>query len=196
MYFHFHNEETGDNFDHKLYTEQCSFIKPNNTRCKSRVCIGLPYCWLHEQNVNHLKIKQSTIPGAGKGLFCYNPNSPDDAIIFKKDTKICPYYGQIIDTEELINRYGNKTAPYGLELKKGLYDDGAIKRGIGTLINHCNNKSKCNCRFSVKQDKTDCYIVATKNIKNGSELFINYGNNYKFDENDIKTATNRKKYKI
>jgi hypothetical protein len=191
-YFHFHidSEEVVHHFDQPLETIQCQYIKENKEQCKNRVCIGQPYCWIHERIGKHLQIATSKIVNAGLGVFAYN-GTDDDEILFKEGDPICPYYGEIINEQELISRYGDKTAPYGIQIKAHqIYEDGALKRGIGTLINHLPVKK--NCRFSIAKNNT-VNIVATKNIRNKQELYISYGRSYKINETNVSTSTNQRK---
>lgn len=104
-------------FESQLINKQCICISKNGLRCNNRVVIGAPYCWIHLLYVNHLRIKDSTIPNAGKGLFCINKREPDNAIIFRPGDKIITYDGQVINNDELVRRYTNNyTAPYSIKI--------------------------------------------------------------------------------
>ena len=188
QYFHFHSDET--DFDHKLESHRCTAIRPNGQQCKKNTVMGLKYCYIHNKTQLHLQIKDSTIPQAGKGLFAVGkPNT----IIFQDKQRICLYNGQLIDIEELIKRYGNDTGPYGIELHNHQFEDAAIKRGIGSLANHTNNKRKINARLSINKNNR-AQLIATKNIKSGMEIcfLIDYGDEYRFDEN-VESSTNNRK---
>ena len=144
-YFHFHTDDF--NFDKKLSSRFCKFIKNNDRRCRNRCVIGLDYCHIHTKNELKLQIKNSTIAMAGKGLFAYgNPNE----IIFKKNTKICDYNGQLINEETLNERYDEYTAPYAIKLHNNKYEDAAAVRGIGSTANHSNNKKKSMLDYLLK----------------------------------------------
>ena len=136
------------------------------------------------------------IPNAGKGLFVFNPSVAPNDIVFRKGDKICNYNGELIDETELNRRYGDTTAPYAIELQKKQYSDAAIVRGLGSMLNH-NTKAKTNVRFSIKRDNSDITIIASKNIRNNTELFVHYGKNYKMNEKDVVTYTgnNKKDYR-
>ena len=97
-----------------LESVQCKEIKKNKQRCKNHVVIGLPYCYSHSKYFHQLTIKQSQIPNAGMGLYCVNPMKPDNEIIFKKGQLITKYYGEIIDENEVIERYSLYTSEYDL----------------------------------------------------------------------------------
>ena len=41
------------------------------------------------------------------------------------------------------DRYGNeKTAPYGIQVSAQRYEDAALKRGLGSIINHKSKSSE------------------------------------------------------
>ena len=194
LYFHFHTPNS--HFDEQLETSRCTHSL-NNQRCKNRVCIGLSMCWIHSRNFLHIKVQQSTIPNAGVGLFAFDATKPVNEIVFKRGDKICDYNGEIIDETEKNRRYGNKTGVYILQINnQGRYEDGATQRGIGTLLNSPSGSNRQdNCRFSIGRDKK-AHIVALRNIRNNNELFINYGRLYRFNENNVVSSINQKKYNI
>jgi SET domain-containing protein len=124
------------------------------------------------------------------GLFAYDKTKADDEIIFKPNDDICNYFGQVVTKEILDERYGNYTAPYGIEVSanQNKYEDTATQRGIGSLINH-RPKSRTNCRFV--NNYQFIKIRAHKNIRNGAKLFINYGRDYRFND-EVEYSTNTK----
>ena len=188
-YFHFLTPDL--EFNHVLHSARCSYIKHNDVQCKRKTVIGLPMCWTHTREVYHVRIKPSLIHGAGKGLFVDKPNTELGEVVFKKDDHIVPYSGELIDSDELESRYGDYTAPYAVEMNKSMYDDASVKRGIGSLINHKITKYT-NCRFSISRQNR-CNIIAEKNIKQGDELYVNYGRKYKFNE-PVQTFTDNRKH--
>ena len=171
-------------FESNLTCLRCIGHNKNGRECSRKVCIGVPYCFQHLQSVKHLKIKVSTIPAYGKGLFVWDNQKGNDEIIFKKGDIIINYVGEHINFNTLENRYGEYTGPYVMYFKKNEYIDPATKRGIGSLVNHSNNRQKINCEFiSVFNRKPqEVKIRATKDIKNHEELYINYGSDYHFNE--------------
>ncbi len=188
-YFHFHSDNI--DWDEQIQSKQCEAIKPSGERCKKHCVIGSDFCYIHTKNKLKLQIKKSSISQAGLGLFAFGPANK---IIFKNNQRICLYNGEFIDEAELLERYADDTAPYGVRLHnengQPRYEDAAIERGIGSLANHSKNKSKINARLSInKQNRAQ--LIATKDIKGGKEILIDYGNEYKFDE-DVETSTNNK----
>ena len=52
--------------------------------------------------------------------------------------------------------------------------------------------NQTNVRFSVRRNDQRIYIVATKTIRNGQELYINYGKGkYQLNQPNIQTDTNK-----
>jgi SET domain-containing protein len=130
-------------------------------------------------SVKHLLIQDSSIQGAGKGLFAKHPTQEQDAIVFHKGDKIIAYDGELTNRTTLTDRYGPYTAPYGIEISRDRMEDGALHRGIATLTNH-RPMAQCNARFSVSRGRI--VLVATKRIRNHQEIFVNYGKSYRFNE--------------
>jgi hypothetical protein len=208
-YFHFHyTDDLGitHKFDEKLVSKQCNHIIPNKARCLNHCEIGLDLCWIHLETIKNLKIQDSKYlrslrprnKGKGQGLYAFTRKKKKTQQIFKKKDVICNYNGEFIDKDELDRRYGEHTGPYGITISTsgGLYEDAAIERGVGAMINHSNSTRRINCHLVKRRDRTlgrdRVSIVATKNINNGSELITTYGDNYRFDEN-VQTSTNSRK---
>ena len=188
MYFHFQSDDSF--FNKKLKTMRCTAVKANGQQCKNHTTIGQDYCHAHRKSILHLQIKDSTIANAGRGLF-----ATGSGIIFRKGDRICLYNGQLIDKEELLRRYHDDTAPYAIQLHKkngkNQYEDGALERGIGSLANHSKIKSKINARLSISYNNR-AQLIASKIIRSGQEILVNYGSDYRFDE-DVCTSTNNSK---
>jgi SET domain len=195
-YFHFHNTVTGQNFDGKLVSDQCEHMM-NGIRCKKRCQIGLGICWIHLLSKHHLRIKASKIENAGMGLFVIDKSKDVDEIIFRPNQKICSYNGEILELDTHLERYGEESAPYTAQLHKKeniqIYEDASLHRGVGSLINHSNKSD--NCKMSIRKNNT-IVITATKNIRNNSEILLNYGTTYRFNSRNTKTATNYKRFTI
>jgi hypothetical protein len=193
-YFHFNIPYLDIWYDQRLQSNQCEEINANGQRCRKKVVMGAPYCNIHLKHKHYLVIRDSTIQNAGKGVFVFHPKKEEDDIIFKKGDRICYYEGEVLTHDQFLDRYSNadKTAPYTVQLHKNKYEDGALKRGIGSMINH-KPTAQCNCKLSISHNNR-AQIIATKNIYNYEELFINYGRSYQFNEAGVETSTNNRKY--
>jgi hypothetical protein len=181
-YFSFYNDNEERIFYEKLKTRQCIGHNVKGKRCKRKCTIGFEYCPLHLEANLKLKVKKSQIQNAGKGLYAYDKTKEDDEIVFKKNDKICTYNGEVIDNETRYRRYHDYTSPYGIMLNNNTIIDASILRGVGSLINHGNNRLT-NVRFSVNHKDDIINLVAVKNIKNNEELIVNYGRDYDFEDN-------------
>lgn len=190
-YFHFHVPDEDIYFNGQLQSVHCIQIKKNGQQCKNHCIIGTPYCRAHLLYQHFLVIKTSTIPNAGLGVFVKNIHKGNNEVVFKTGDRICAYDGEVITQEVADHRYGNNTAVYGVSLHNHMVEDGALRRGIGSLINH--KPSHANCRLSINAHNR-CQIIATKNIRNNTELFLSYGRSYKLNEPNVHTATNHFKW--
>jgi hypothetical protein len=184
---------TGPNsaFSCNLQCNTCTAQTKGNVQCKKRSCIGAPLCWIHLLKDKHLRIKASGLRIAGvnpgKGLWVIDKGSAPNATIYRTGDEIIAYFGQIIDEDILNERYDQNTAPYALRhfLNGNIYEDGACKRGTGTMINQARTRAGANVRFKIKRPRgaeNYAMITATKNIKNNKELFLWYGNEFQFNE--------------
>lgn len=194
-------------FECDVQCQRCIGISQRSgTRCKRTCCIGVPYCWQHLLSVAHLRIKDSTVAGAGKGLFCKLTSRERKRrsggrartarlVVFRRGNVIVPYHGQLINERELVNRYDEKsidgtrvvteyTAPYAARLNRRQVVDAACKRGAGALANHKRGR-QANATLETSADGRSIVLVATKNIYDGDEIFVDYGRNYRLDENVV-----------
>jgi hypothetical protein len=67
---------------------------------------------VHLLHQKHLRVKKSTLRNGGNGLFAINTKEPANAVVFKKGETIIGYGGELLDDEELDERYGGKTPPH------------------------------------------------------------------------------------
>lgn len=176
--------------------QQCVETKPNGERCRNRVCMGVPYCWIHRKKKYNLIVKPSTIPGAGKGLFAV------DAI--PSQSWICPYYGQHLSMNCIDYRYGEETAPYTASFGR-INVDSACKRGVGAMANglfrldgfsRSINQHNCSIEYKLRgyggTNSQGLWLFAFRDIPAGGELFCYYGEDYNlFDQNHVTKRTSR-----
>ncbi|RZK26948.1 MAG: hypothetical protein EOO43_01205 [Flavobacterium sp.] len=145
--------------------------------------IGSAFCSAHLAFNHHLKIKASTIPNAGLGLFAIDPlNSNSNEVLFRKGVTIVKYMGESINEAELKRRYGNHTAPYGVQISQDRYEDGARIRSLANTKPGYNNAI-----LSIYRGHAS--LKATKKIRNGDEIFVSYGRAYKMNEPDVAYIT-------
>ena len=193
--FNYHNLNEHKHYNAELECMRCSYTNPqNHKRCSRNVCIGLDLCWQHLEQEKHLKIKQSGVEYAGRGLYAFNKRAPPNAIIFRPNDIICEYIGEHLSDNELTERYGEEgTAPYATDSGiAGDNIDSALRRGVGALINHAIARQSI-CKWRQNRNNNRVYIVATKNIRNNQELFINYGAMYNMNPPNERYSTKYKR---
>ena len=173
-------------FEGKLHTGRCSAHTKAGTRCKRHCIIGYEYCYTHLEKEKELKIKDSTIPQADKGLYAFNHTKPANEILFRRDQTITDYNGQHINEAQLNQRYGEYTAPYTVRINQNYYVDSALKRSVGSLANTSNNN---NARLSTNTVNKTIKLKATKPIRNNQEIFVSYGRAYQLNEPNVRFAT-------
>lgn len=195
LYFHFKDARDPHNiitFDQELPSYQCKGNNKHGQRCKRRVIIGLPYCFQHLQSITHLKIQDSTLEGAGKGLFAWRPGAQGN--VFNANQWIIPYSGEQMTRAQLDARYGQTaTAPYGMEISRNHFLDAATHRSVASLINH-EHEYHANCKFQKNPRDQKVWVRCTDPIEHGDELFVDYGASYQHDVPNVHHSTDNRKY--
>lgn len=121
---------------------------------------------------NQLVVKKSTLPKAGKGLFTTKD--------IKRGTKIVEYKGVIKTWKEITD--ANTFNGYVFYINRNhVIDAKNFDAGLAQLANDAkgisrNDEIKNNSKY--EQIGKRVYIVATKNIPAGSEIFVGYGKEY------------------
>lgn len=175
--FRFHHGT--QHFHCKLDSEQCEADSKSGRPCRNRVVIGLPYCHVHTKQLLKLKIQDSDIHGAGKGIFAYSGTQAGR--VFSRNQVICDYEGEVLTLQEVSDRYGDTdetVAPYTIQLSPHRALDAACRRGIAGVINHSDDP---NVKFYRYRDRIR--VKALKNINHGTELKVNYGPDYEIQDN-------------
>jgi hypothetical protein len=184
------NDENDEEAEEECFTcnlrkERCIGINRNGQRCKRETCIGTNYCFQHLESIKHLKIRKSTIPNAGKGLYAWDSKLPPDAMIFRTGDKIIEYRGdRITDDNTLTERYGEYTAPYSCRVNKNLVIDSGCNRGVGSMANSSHGTILHN-NATLRSSNVrggGAYLQCTRNIRNKQEILLSYGGNYRFNE--------------
>lgn len=121
-----------------------------------------------------LIVKKSKLPKAGKGLFTTKP--------IKKDSKIIEYRGEIIQWKEYQERVDKCQDGYLFFVsRKKCIDAFPTKQYKARYANDAEGLSRVkglrnNSVYEVFGEK--CYIVATRDIKPGEEIFVDYSKEY------------------
>ena len=163
---------------------RCDHQKRGGGQCRNRVCIGFSKCWIHSQQAYGVRVKPSTIPNSGRGLFA--------ARAFAANEWICPYGGEAVSGACIDTRYGDLTAPYADTLSQNRYLDAACVRGIGSMAQglfRANSTrpralSAHNAMGAVRKRNgvREVWLKATKAIQPNAEIFHYYGDEYRLED--------------
>ncbi len=119
-----------------------------------------------------LEVKTSQIPNAGKGLYT--------KVAIAKGERIIEYTGKVTSWKDADHMDGDN--PFIFYVTDDYVIDGSkMKNAIAKYANDARGLTKVrglsnNSEF--EEDGTKVYIVATKDIPAGSEIFVDYGPDY------------------
>jgi uncharacterized protein len=111
--------------------------------------------------IDKISIKQSLIPNSGRGVFAEKDFKRDEVI------EVCPL---ITDYKKNFSNSKIKDYTFKSKFKK---DQEVIVFGMCSMYNHSND-------FNVhhNQDPENMIYKASRDIKKGEELYVNYGGPY------------------
>lgn len=121
-----------------------------------------------------LVVKKSQLPSAGKGLFTTKD--------IKKGSKIIEYRGEVIDWKEYCKRVKEDKDGYlAFISRKKCIDAYNTPQYKARYANDAEGLIKIkgiknNAEYQIIDDKV--YIVATRDIKAGEEIFVSYSKDY------------------
>lgn len=164
---------------------KCEAKTPRGTQCQRTTCIGVPYCFQHLKLNKQLAIKKHA--KYGRGLFAvknYNMSTIAGNVVFKRGDFIMEYEGEIINKNELDRRYGDRTGVYVATIDSDTHVDSACYRGVMSLANHSDTNANA-ALFVVENaaGKSVISVEAIKNIRDGDEILLDYGDEYILTEN-------------
>ena len=122
-------------------------------------------------------VKESTIKGAGKGVFATRD--------IEKNTKVLEYTGKVVTSVSKTKKNGQ----YTIMVKNGYYIDGAEESKTNAhLVNDVyKTRRRTNLRWSIFYGNKEkgltprVWMVSTRKIKKDAELFIAYGDDYWYE---------------
>jgi len=122
---------------------------------------------------DQLEVKDSTLPGVGKGLFTN--------VFVEKGTRITEYKGTAMTWKQAqalpdehngyVFWFSNQHVIDAWQTTKGVAHFANDAKGIVRKPGVVNNAE-------YETEKGRCYIVATRNIPAGAEIFVGYGGEY------------------
>lgn len=161
--------------------QQCRSDTKRGDQCLRRTCKLANLCWQHLKADYNLMVKKSEITGAGMGLYTTVPiNVPMSQRARGK--KIVQYsspnaYMASRSRAQINDLYGTELAPYvWCKNSNECYDAKSTQSTVARYANSCDKpgaRRPCNARIS-----NSGWIVATRNIPAGGEIFVKYGPEY------------------
>jgi hypothetical protein len=150
-------------------TQRCTAETKKGGHCKAKTAIG-QYCWIHLQQMEGLRVRTSTVPGIGKGLFAMR--------FIAKGSKIAEYSGDLFEiTDEYDETKGSK---YVLEINSELLVCAArTNAGVGRWANDARQTAESdNAYLSCDQSAKRASIKASRDIQSGEEIFVPYSDEF------------------
>ncbi len=127
-----------------------------------------PFCAAHTREELGVFVKKSQIPGAGYGLYADQD--------FEKGDEIVEYTGETLTQDQYDDRYDDDDmGSYGIALRDDVVID-AARTDSGVARYACDyhgSGMKSNAEYV--SDDEEIWIVATRGIKAGEEIFTDYG---------------------
>lgn len=171
-----------------LSSQRCTRRSRGGGRCKQRVILGQPVCWVHLLRDFKLRVAPSRIPNAGLGLFAsataavrHPPVRRAEHRIFRAGDPVVEYTGEVLTPAQFDVRYPHRNGPYVLGEVGSSMVDAACRRGVGSLANSHRNQDRCNAAFALIGGRP--WIRATRAIYDGQEILVDYGPDYLWDSN-------------
>lgn len=121
----------------------------------------------------HLVVKKSQLAGAGKGLFTRVP--------IKKGTKIVEYKGEILTWKEVEKMPDWRNGYVFYFNLKYVIDAWKTKKSVAHFANDAMGIIRIEGLRNNSDYQTEgkrCFIVATRDIPKGAEIFVEYGREY------------------
>jgi hypothetical protein len=151
-------------------------------------------------DLDRVCVKESTIPHAGLGLFARKAiQGPRSSKYSERPGQVIANYSgklvkesdlppELLDERKRSRMTQEQLDPYRYlyKLKNGLYIDAAATLSMGRFANTCRpSDSECgenNARLGSKRDFKSAQLIATDDIDVGDEIFVDYGEDYLFQE--------------
>jgi SET domain-containing protein len=122
---------------------------------------------------DHLEVKDSTLPGTGKGLFTN--------VFIPKGTRITEYKGRVMTWKQARALPEEHNGYVFWFSNSRVIDAWNTGEGVAHFANDAKGIVKQrgvvnNAEYEI--DSGRCYIVSTRDIPAGSEIFVEYGREY------------------
>lgn len=152
-----------------------------SARCKRITCIIGPYCWQHTQKVYGVRVKQSSVPQWGNGLWTTRR--------FERGELIAPYMGEVYKNRRELEQATSTntaesrdlTAEYTIDTESGKFINAyASNSSPARYANHkqgYGRNTEANAYFSERR-RDEVWLRARRAIAANEEIFVDYGRNF------------------
>jgi hypothetical protein len=130
--------------------------------------------------LSYVTVKSSTIANAGNGVFTTALGS------YREGDFITQFCGTLMNEQQVLDKQHNAQHTMYCSTFTAQYLSGltvpTVGKGVGSFVNRRDEQHESNAKCVLRYAKTEnesVWIVAVKDIKPGSELFIPYGNSFK-----------------
>ena len=152
-----------------MATPACNF---SITRSNKALSSGFQKFIMEDLLNPYLRVRTSTLPGAGKGLFT--------TIFIPKGMMVTEHTGKIVTMKEATLEDDNNAYLFYVN-RNHVIDGKADKKMVARYINDAMGFTrvpghKNNAQYVVENKRA--FIVAKKDIPAGSEIFVSYGKDY------------------
>ena len=162
--------------------------------CGKQCSRTLPYCRRHLASEYKVKLAPTSLrrPDGRRYQFLgiFAVGQPGERVFVEGETMM-PYLGEIGHNYDwLLERYGDSTVPYGFKHNgRQYYTDSALLRGAAASINMATPEQSNNVAFENTMPLARIY--ALRDIYDGEELLLDYGDSYRFGESGVVFKTSR-----
>ena len=155
----------------QMATQRCTAMtrKGQGRQCRQLTRVGC-LCWNHLARNAGLRVKRSTVPGAGRGLFAERD--------FEAAADLGVYSGLEVSGPEALR--GDRGGAYALEVKRGLLIDAApTNAAVARFANDPRGTGRrANAAFKRNTRTGEVHLRATRKIRRGEEVLVSYGAAY------------------
>lgn len=150
-------------------SQRCTADTRAGAQCGKKTCNG-EYCWNHLQSLMQLRIKQSTVPGAGKGLYA--------ARDFAAGEEVTRYTGDLAIGRAAQGFFGGSKYVFGLNSNIAI-DAARRNSAPGRMVNDSRGTGRPpNLTWVVDNARRRVRMITTRPVKKGEEFLIPYGASY------------------
>ena len=164
-----HESVSGAKGTVRMLSQQCIAFTREGKQCRQHTSKG-SRCWRHLISSEAVHVMKSEIGSAEWGLFARKS--------FRSGDVICKHMNDSVEIEESTSAAENahdQQLTHNISVRASRIDDTP-----GRWINHSNNPHQINCKLEFLGDPQlkRAIVVATKDIKEGEELYTSYSERY------------------